>query len=288
VRPARPANESAQQSEFFRVASLGTKGRASAVTVLSEAVVRSVRAATDLDADARKFLAFSDNRQDASLQAGHFNDFVLVALVCSVLYRAARDQRSADPDEPLGDENLGPYVVAALGEDPKIFARDEDTAHEPVPRKRIAKALRDVVTYRLWADLKRGWRITMPNLEQTGQLRLSYDGLDDLAANEAKWATFGQPLAGAEPQTRHQLMHVLLDELRRKVGPQTSAEGPSLGPSGAGIRSLWRLPDHAYLCLPELNGCVGDNPCLLADVELKETWDDHGDESDQPIVLLVR
>ena len=31
-----------------------------------------------LDDDARKFLAFTDNRQDASLQAGHFNDFVLI------------------------------------------------------------------------------------------------------------------------------------------------------------------------------------------------------------------
>ena len=89
--------ESAQQSEFSRVASLGTEGRASAVTVLSEAVVRSLRAETDLDADARKFLAFSDNRQDASLQAGHFNDFVLVALVRSALYRAARDQHRRRP-----------------------------------------------------------------------------------------------------------------------------------------------------------------------------------------------
>ena len=61
----------------------------------------------------------------------------------------------------------------------------------------------------------------MPNLEQTGQLRLSYDGIDDLAANEAKWATFGQPLAGADPQTRHQLMHVLLDELRRHLCIET-------------------------------------------------------------------
>ena len=35
-----------------------------------------------------------------------------------------------------------------------------------MPAKKIGRALRDVVTYRVWADLKRGWRITMPNLEQ--------------------------------------------------------------------------------------------------------------------------
>jgi hypothetical protein len=85
--------ESSAQSEFSRVASLGTEGRASAVSVLSQAVVRTLREAPDLDEEARKVLVFSDNRQDASLQAGHFNDFVLVGLVRSALYRAARQQQ---------------------------------------------------------------------------------------------------------------------------------------------------------------------------------------------------
>ena len=37
--------------------------------------------------EARKLLSFTDNRQDASLQAGHFNDFVEVGLLRSALYR---------------------------------------------------------------------------------------------------------------------------------------------------------------------------------------------------------
>lgn len=210
--------ESARQSEFSRVASLGTEGRASAVTVLSQSVVRALRDETDLDAEARKFLAFSDNRQDASLQAGHFNDFVIVALIRSALYRAAVNHG----DGPLTDENLGPEVVSALGGNKlKRFARDEDTADELVPRKKIARALRDVVTYRLWRDLARGWRITMPNLEQTGQLRLDYFGLDQLADDDTKWATLGNPLADADSKIRRQLMHVLLDELRRNLCIET-------------------------------------------------------------------
>jgi hypothetical protein len=75
---------------LIRVASLGTEGRASAVSALSQAMVRTLREADDLDPDARKFLAFSDNRQDASLQAGHFNDFVLFGLVRSAVHQAAR------------------------------------------------------------------------------------------------------------------------------------------------------------------------------------------------------
>ena len=47
---------------------------------------------------------------------------------------------------------------------------------------------------------------------------LTYVGLDELAADEAKWSRPGQPLAGAEPGTRAaQVMHVLLDELRRNL-----------------------------------------------------------------------
>ena len=89
--------ESSRQSQFSRVASLGTEGRASAVTVLSQSVVRTLRDESDLDDEARKFLAFSDNRQDASLQAGHFNDFVLVGLIRSALYRAAADHQEHEP-----------------------------------------------------------------------------------------------------------------------------------------------------------------------------------------------
>lgn len=214
--------ESTRQSEFSRVASLGTEGRASAVTVLSQSVVRALRDETELDDEARKFLAFSDNRQDASLQAGHFNDFVIVALIRSALYRAAVRHVEATPDEPLTDENLGPKVVSALGgNNLKRFARDEDTSDELVPRKKIARALRDVVTYRLWTDLKRGWRITMPNLEQTGQLCLDYFGLDQLAEDDTKWDSRGAPLADADPKIRRQLMHALLDELRRNLCIET-------------------------------------------------------------------
>ena len=57
----------------------------------------------------------------------------------------------------------------------------------------------------------------MPNLEQTGQLRLSYIGIDEFAEDDAKWHGSGQPLAGADPAIRKRLMHVLVDEMRRNL-----------------------------------------------------------------------
>ncbi|WP_273938651.1 DEAD/DEAH box helicase [Kutzneria chonburiensis] len=207
--------ESTAQSEFSRVASLGTEGRASAVTVLSQAVVRALRETGDLDADARKFLAFSDNRQDASLQAGHFNDFVLVGLIRSAVYQATLGQQRKYPDEPLTDDNLGRKVVESLKVDIATYARNPEV--EYAAKTKVTRALRESVAYRVWADLRRGWRITMPNLEQTGQLLLTYAGLDQLADDDSRWAAAGQPLAGAEPETRQLIMQTLLDEMRRNI-----------------------------------------------------------------------
>jgi hypothetical protein len=63
--------------------------------VLSLSLIRALREDPSLDDEARKLLSFSDNRQDASLQAGHLNDFVEVALLRGALYRAIA---AAGPD----------------------------------------------------------------------------------------------------------------------------------------------------------------------------------------------
>jgi hypothetical protein len=61
--------------------------------------------------DNRKLLGFTDNRQDAPLQAGHFNDFTFVSLLRGAIYRALMQPGEAG----LGDSDLGAAVRAALG-----------------------------------------------------------------------------------------------------------------------------------------------------------------------------
>jgi hypothetical protein len=119
-------------------------------------VVRTLREAADLDAEARKFLVFSDNRQDASLQAGHFNDFVLVGLVRSALYQAAWGQQTKHPDEPLTDDDLGRRVVECLRVQIGDYARNPEVDY--ATKTKVTRALRESIAYRVWADLRRGWR----------------------------------------------------------------------------------------------------------------------------------
>ena len=75
-------------SDFGTLTSLGTEGRSTATTILSLATIRHLRKEQTLDPRARKLLSFTDNRQDASLQAGHFNDFVEIGLLRSALLKA--------------------------------------------------------------------------------------------------------------------------------------------------------------------------------------------------------
>ena len=75
-----------------KLATLGSDGRSTATTILASSDRPAPALATRASSPAaRKLLAFTDNRQDASLQAGHFNDFVEVGLLRSALYRAAAE-----------------------------------------------------------------------------------------------------------------------------------------------------------------------------------------------------
>jgi hypothetical protein len=102
--------EQVRGNDFSKLATLDQEGRSSAVTVLSASIVRSLRAfgSYDIAPEAKKLLTFVDNRQDASLQAGHFNDFVQVTSLrgqgCLVVTRR---------DEHVG--STGCFGVSAVG-----------------------------------------------------------------------------------------------------------------------------------------------------------------------------
>ena len=80
------------RSDLTKLATLGL-GRALFCAHRAVVVVGALAARSDLPDRAKKLLAFSDNRQDASLQAGHFNDFVMVTMLRAALVRGARTGR---------------------------------------------------------------------------------------------------------------------------------------------------------------------------------------------------
>lgn len=279
----RTSYESTRQSEFSRLASLGTAGRAGAVTVLSQSVVRTLRAEPDVPGEARKFLAFSDNRQDASLQAGNFNDFVLVGLVRAAILRAVQEWESKGGD-PLSDEDLGRAVVNSLSLTPAEFALNPDADYGA--KKKIDRALRDAVAYRVYADLQRGWKITMPNLEQTGQLVIGYDSLQEIAADQGLWehdeVNADPVFLNATSAEREHALRVLLDELRRNLCIETpyltEERYEEIRRSSAEwLRPPWALSEergiYSAICFPGMKRAGADRSNLyLSGLSLYGRW----------------
>jgi hypothetical protein len=207
----RVAYDAHQTSDFGKLATLGSEGRSTATTVLAMSIVRQLRRDPDVHADARKLLSFTDNRQDASLQAGHFNDFIEIALLRTGLWRAI----SAAASTGLRHDELALRVFQALELPLEQYARNP--AVEYLQREETERALREVLGYYLYRDLRRGWRITQPNLEQTGLLVIDYVSLVQFAGDERHWQSAHRALAQATPERRATIARTLLDYLRREL-----------------------------------------------------------------------
>ena len=175
-------------ADLYRLAGLSAEGRSSATTVLVASILKWMndkRSGIDNELK-RKVLGFSDNRQDAALQAGHFNDFVFVSLLRAAIYSALR---AAGP-EGLDDGRVGEAIQEALG-----FRKEARLARRMAEQRQAGgsllldaeRTLREVLAHRFWVDQQRGWRVTNPNLERLHLLRAEYKGLDALVANEAKF-----------------------------------------------------------------------------------------------------
>ncbi|MBZ0305287.1 MAG: DEAD/DEAH box helicase, partial [Anaerolineae bacterium] len=109
----------ARQGDFGKLATLSSEGRSSATTILSLSAIRTLKT-SDLPEHAQKLLSFTDNRQDASLQAGHFNDFIEVSLLRGAIYRAVNQAGGSG----LTHEMIAEKVFDALNLPVALYASD--------------------------------------------------------------------------------------------------------------------------------------------------------------------
>ncbi|SEC02166.1 Helicase conserved C-terminal domain-containing protein [Streptomyces sp. 2131.1] len=212
------AYEQTRGKDFAKLATLDQEGRSSATSLISASVVRSLKSVPEkaLDKEARKLLTFVDNRQDASLQAGHFNDFVQITQLRGALHRATLDAG----EDGVRHEELASGVANAIALDPVDYTGE--TELPPGLARSAARTLRDVIAFRLYLDLERGWRITMPNLEQTGLLEIDYEDLAWLAGKQDRWADTHAALRDADSALRAEVMKALLNEMRRALAIDVS------------------------------------------------------------------
>jgi ATP-dependent helicase YprA (DUF1998 family) len=212
----------ARGKDANRLASLSGEGRSSATTMIALSALQQLFELSEPiqgQPDPRKLLGFTDNRQDAALQAGHFNDFIFLLTLRAGLIGALQDHGGL-----LNEEQLAEAVFKALG-----FNRvDEITLVEylrtpklmGLARQEAQRTLRFIIAYRLLRDLRRGWRFNNPNLDQLDLLAIRYRGLAEFCADTSAFAK-DKVLSQLNVAHRAHLCELLFDALRRNLCLET-------------------------------------------------------------------
>ncbi|WP_395600575.1 DEAD/DEAH box helicase [Pseudomonas sp. B19125] len=212
----------AHGKDINRLASLSGEGRSSATTILTLTALRQLFTDTEPASgqpDPRKLLGFTDNRQDAALQAGHFNDFVFLLTLRAGLIGALQNSNGE-----LSEEQLADAVFKALGFDRLDEATLVEYLRTPklmgLARQEAQRSLRYIIGYRLLRDLRRGWRFNNPNLDQLGLLMISYRGLDEFCSDTAAFGKSGA-LGQLNAAHRASLCRLVFDTMRRGLCLET-------------------------------------------------------------------
>jgi len=193
-------------SEKSKLISLGNEGRSTSTTLITLQTLLALYKHGKLLKE-QKLMSFTDNRQDASLQAGHFNDFIQVVHLRSAIEKVLKSN-----DEPLRISDLIFKVQDAL----KLPESDYATNPAPNPNRPNEdnlEALRNYISYRIIQDLKRGWRYILPNLEQTALLQITYKNIDTYVTDESLWGNI-RMLKDWTPEKRKEFVTQILDYFR--------------------------------------------------------------------------
>ncbi|MFI3138358.1 MAG: DEAD/DEAH box helicase [Methylococcaceae bacterium] len=195
-------------NEGTKLTKLGSEGRSTSTTITTFSILSQLKEAGYREED-QKLLSFTDNRQDAALQAGHFNDFVQVVRLRASIYKALLDA----PGNRLTYATLGEAIFNALGLPFSEFANRNDEPSFVNVKRKYEECLQTYLSYRAIADLRRSWRIVLPNLEQCALLTVDYLDIDEVASADVAWNEV--PLVNAlNSLERKEFLTTILDFFR--------------------------------------------------------------------------
>ncbi|MBL8204746.1 MAG: DEAD/DEAH box helicase [Blastocatellia bacterium] len=194
-------------NEGTKLTKLGSEGRSTSTTITAFSILNRLDEAGFLQKD-QKLLSFTDNRQDAALQSGHFNDFIQVVQLRAAIYKAVENA----PNGSLTYASIGEAIFQALGIHFTEFANMNEEPRFASVKREYEQYFQDYLTYRAISDLRRSWRIVLPNLEQCALLSIDYAGIDEIAADPI-WQQV--PLLNAlNPADRSDFIRTILDFFR--------------------------------------------------------------------------
>jgi superfamily II DNA/RNA helicase len=235
----------AQTAEWTKVMKLGGEGRSTATTVLSFETITQLQEFGEAS-EKQKLLSFTDNRQDASLQAGHFNDFVKVGQLRAAIAKALKTHNTLDYT------NITDKVFECLNIGQDQFAKQP--ALFPGPKKENEDAFKDFIMYRLLHDLRRSWRVVLPNLEQCALLTIEYKHLAESIQDNSLWKP-NDLLFAMSPDERQVFLHQIFDFFRKSYALSFSMLEPGVIATNAKkikekLKAPWTLDENEKLEVP--------------------------------------
>jgi superfamily II DNA/RNA helicase len=195
-------------SENTKLMRLGNEGRSTATTMTTISVLKAMQNQNE-ERRKQKLLSFTDNRQDASLQAGHFNDFITTVRLRSAIYHALQNNAG----HSLSTESIAIEVKEQLNLKEVEFAR-RPALDESIPNQTNQKALEKYIFLRIMYDLKKGWRYILPNLELCGLMKFDFEGLESVSLDGSLWKG-NLLLDELNNEIRHEILSQILNYFRQ-------------------------------------------------------------------------
>ncbi len=244
-----------------RIYGLSIEGRSSASTVLMLSALNLMQEEIRNEKDEKhrqnlldvyKILGFTDNRQDAALQAGFFNDFVHTALLRAALIRALSGATS-----PMGETELLAALQEAIGVD-KVFESSSQTSYnlrdcvlsDPEAKggllRKAADAMRFYLGFSLITEQRYGWRRNNPNLEQLDVLHISYQDIENVVKEPGIAQEFPS-WRNLDSTSRVKILTTVFDTMRSKLCISCdyldhTKQSDYLTDLSGRLKPLWTLP----------------------------------------------
>lgn len=201
----------AKGKDINRLSGLSGEGRSSATTMLTLNILNNLFE----DTDARKLLGFTDNRQDAALQSGYFNDFIFLLTIRGGLLAALERNKGilyeADLSEALfksiGFDNNSYETRAEYLQNPDIYGHLKTDAQS---------TLQFILGYRLLRDIRKGWRYNNPSLEALSLIKIEYASLGKYLENDESGILLPE-ITSLSLEKRIALFELVFDEMKKNL-----------------------------------------------------------------------
>lgn len=196
--------------EFNKLFTFGAVGRSTGTDILVSNIL------SKLDANERKIIAFSDNRQDTALQSAHLNNLQKRLHFRRGVYNALIQGGFVEGSEKgLEIVNSGTNIYRTFEKANVIpeFAKETGRYRRSTSYEEIFQRY---LRYCLLSDLGTAPRKNQQNLEDVGILKITYDGLDELAKDDQLWSsvTALKPLSAI---FREDFLQGFLDIFRKQL-----------------------------------------------------------------------